>query len=94
VVLLGLFCLTLLASSALEALRFYAHSLSSAALCRAGLPAKGWRVCCITPLGFDGATIFLLLAWGIGFSLFSGRFVDRYCRENQAAFLEVGVCAG
>jgi S-DNA-T family DNA segregation ATPase FtsK/SpoIIIE len=85
VVLVGFF-LTLLASSALEALRIYAHTLALP-LYAGGAAGKGLAGLLHHTLGFDGATIFLLLAWGIGFSLFSGvSWID--IAEKTGALLE------
>jgi len=70
ITLLGFF-LVLLTSSALEALRF--HSLKSPLPLLAG-GALGDALAHLmqTVFGFDGGTVLLLLAWGAGFSLFTG----------------------
>jgi S-DNA-T family DNA segregation ATPase FtsK/SpoIIIE len=88
IVLLG-FLLMLLSSSALEALRFYDHSFSLP-LYPGGAAGKGIANLLHHTLGFDGATIFLLLAWGIGFSLFSGlSWID--IAEKIGSVLEAGL---
>ncbi len=87
VLLLG-FLLTLVASSSLEALRFFGHAIALP-LYPGGALGKGIANLLHHTLGFDGATIFLLLAWGIGFSLFSSlSWIDT--AERIGGLLETG----
>ena len=69
--ILGGFLLMLIASSGIEALRL--HSLAIPRPIGAG-GVLGQELAALlrAGLGFDGATVALLLGWGIGFSLFSG----------------------
>jgi S-DNA-T family DNA segregation ATPase FtsK/SpoIIIE len=67
----GGFLLLLLASSAIEALRL--HSLQAALpLSPGGMLGIVISENLAAALGFSGATLFLLILWGIGLSLFSG----------------------
>ncbi len=87
VLLLG-FLLTLVASSSLEALRFFGHTIALP-LYPGGALGKGIADLLHHTLGFDGATIFLLLTWGIGFSLFSSlSWIDT--AEKIGGLLETG----
>jgi len=68
---LGGFALTLASSSSIEALRLHSMHVSlplepggALGMALSGLVYKG--------LGFDGGTVFLLLLWGVGLSLFTG----------------------
>jgi len=65
------FGLTLLASSALEALRFYKLH-ADLPLAPGGALGGGIAHLLSSTFGFDGSTLILLVAWGIGFSLFTG----------------------
>lgn len=68
---LGGFLTFLIASSSLEALRFHAHA-STLPLAAGGALGGGLSNLLQSGFGFDGSTIILLLAWGAGFSLFTG----------------------
>jgi S-DNA-T family DNA segregation ATPase FtsK/SpoIIIE len=65
------FLLTLISSSALEGLRFYSLAtdlpLSPGGAIGGGLGGLSRAI-----LGFEGATVLLLLLWGVGLSLFTG----------------------
>jgi S-DNA-T family DNA segregation ATPase FtsK/SpoIIIE len=85
IVMLG-FAMTLVASATLEALRFYKLSLTLP-LYPGGAIGKGIAGLLHASIGFDGATILLLLVLGIGFSLFSGlSWID--IAEKTGALLE------
>jgi S-DNA-T family DNA segregation ATPase FtsK/SpoIIIE len=80
------FMLLIVASAALEALRFYSH--------RVGLPmAPGGLIGFETgralarTLGYTGATLFLLVAMAVGWSIFSGMSWVWFC-ERLGGFLE------
>ncbi len=65
------FFLVLVTSSALEAMRF--HTLASILpLTSGGALGDGLAHLVQKVFGFDGGTVLLLLAWGAGFSLFTG----------------------
>jgi DNA segregation ATPase FtsK/SpoIIIE, S-DNA-T family len=88
VIMLG-FGLTLLGSATLEALRFYKHAIALP-LYPGGAIGKGVASLLHATLGFDGATVLLLLVLGIGVSLFSGwSWIDIV--EKTGALLETGV---
>ncbi|MCS6785468.1 MAG: DNA translocase FtsK 4TM domain-containing protein [Thiobacillaceae bacterium] len=65
------FLLLLSASSALEALRLHDHGWRLP-LTAGGVLGDGLARLIQAGLGFDGGTVFLLLAWGVGLSLFTG----------------------
>ncbi len=65
------FGLTLLASSTLESLRFYKLQ-AELPLAPGGALGNGMAHLLSSNFGFDGSTLILLVAWGIGFSLFTG----------------------
>ncbi len=65
------FLLVLFTSSALEALRFHSHA-PSLPLTTGGALGSGLARLIQGTFGFDGGTVLLLLAWGAGFSLFTG----------------------
>jgi S-DNA-T family DNA segregation ATPase FtsK/SpoIIIE len=70
-IILSGFLVMLLASSGIESLRL--HTLGIAMpLAPGGVLGGGIASLSRSVLGFEGGTIFLLLFWGIGFSLFSG----------------------
>ncbi len=68
--LLG-FLVFLLASSALESLRFHNHGIHLP-LTAGGAFGDGLSRLLHSVLGFDGGTVLLLVAWGVGLSLFTG----------------------
>jgi S-DNA-T family DNA segregation ATPase FtsK/SpoIIIE len=70
VVLAG-FGLTLLSSSAIEALRFYKLA-ADLPLAPGGALGGGIAGLVAGSFGFEGGTLLLLVTWGIGFSLFTG----------------------
>ncbi|MBI5329532.1 MAG: DNA translocase FtsK 4TM domain-containing protein [Betaproteobacteria bacterium] len=61
----------LLASSALEAMRFHSHG-AKLPHTTGGVVGDGLARVLQSGLGFDGGTLVLLLAWGVGLSLFTG----------------------
>ncbi len=65
------FLLFMLSSSALEALRFHDHGMHLP-LTAGGALGDGLANLAHKGLGFDGGTVFLLLTWGVGLSLFTG----------------------
>ena len=65
------FLILILASSAIEALRLYTLK-ATLPLAPGGMLGISISEITATTLGFSGATLVLLVAWGIGFSLFSG----------------------
>ncbi|MDO9227479.1 MAG: DNA translocase FtsK 4TM domain-containing protein [Pseudomonadota bacterium] len=65
------FLLVLLSSSALEALRFHGGGIELPLRAGGALGGALARLLHST-FGFDGGTVLLLLAWGAGFSLFTG----------------------
>ncbi len=65
------FLLFLVSSSALESLRFHDHGIHLP-LTAGGALGDGLAGLLHRGLGFDGGTVLLLLAWGVGLSLFTG----------------------
>jgi len=65
------FLILILASSAIEALRLYTLK-ATLPLAPGGMLGISISEIAATALGFSGATLALLVVWGIGFSLFSG----------------------
>jgi S-DNA-T family DNA segregation ATPase FtsK/SpoIIIE len=65
------FGLTLASSSALESLRFYSLGVELP-LAPGGAIGGGIASLARSIIGFDGATVLLLLLWGVGLSLFTG----------------------
>ncbi|NWG86879.1 MAG: DNA translocase FtsK 4TM domain-containing protein [Hydrogenophilaceae bacterium] len=70
VILLG-FALTLLSSSAIEALRFY-NLHAELPLAPGGALGGGIASLVSGNFGFEGGTLLLLVTWGVGFSLLTG----------------------
>ncbi len=68
--LLG-FVLFLVSTSALESLRFHHHGVRLP-LTPGGVIGDALAQVLHRGLGFDGGTVFLLLTWGVGLSLFTG----------------------
>lgn len=71
VMLLG-FALMIVASSAIEALRLYSHSMSLP-LVPGGMIGKSLAPVAFSAFGFTGATLFLIVLFAVGLSLFTGR---------------------
>lgn len=65
------FLLLIVASSALEALRFYSHK-AQLPLAPGGMLGKGLGGLSVRYFGYTGATLTLIAAWALGWSLFSG----------------------
>ncbi|MEZ7910734.1 MAG: DNA translocase FtsK 4TM domain-containing protein [Propionivibrio sp.] len=68
---LGGFLILLMASCALESLRFYTHP-AQLPLAPGGMLGMELGALCVRYLGYTGATLFLLCAFGVGWSLLSG----------------------
>ena len=65
------FVILIAASSSLEALRFYSHK-AQLPLAPGGVLGMELGALCVGYLGFTGATLFLVCAFGVGWSLLSG----------------------
>ena len=68
---LGGFVVLLAASCALESLRFYSHQ-AQLPLAPGGMLGMELGALCVRYLGYTGATLFLISAFGVGWSLLSG----------------------
>ena len=68
---LGGFFVLLAASCALESLRFYSHQ-AQLPLAPGGMLGMELGALCVRYLGYTGATLFLISAFGVGWSLLSG----------------------
>ena len=68
---LGGFLLLIVASSALEALRFYSHK-AQLPLGPGGMLGQGLGGLTVRYFGYTGATLALIAAWALGWSIFSG----------------------
>ena len=65
------FVVLIVASAGLEALRFYSHK-ASLPLGPGGMLGKGLGSLSVSYFGYTGATLALLAAWALGWSIFSG----------------------
>ena len=65
------FLLVIVASSALEALRFYSHK-AQLPLGPGGMLGQGLGGLTVRYFGYTGATLTLIAAWALGWSIFSG----------------------
>ena len=65
------FLLVIVASSALEALRFYSHK-AQLPLGPGGMLGQGLGGLTVRYFGYTGATLSLIAAWALGWSIFSG----------------------